>query len=192
MLCVDDIAAVKSAALSRRNNSASLRPCRALNTEVPASQVLGKRSFGACAETTFFVSARLQPCRHCQKRKAVLAAGALRLHLSRKLVSSATNQRAAARFLSRWFTRAKFSALPSSLLPLNPGSDYEPGSRRAVSARCRDTSHWCLLPETVIRVETHLSDRKKRYHPSLPGTSRRIVPFDSCSLRCSSSCAAGC
>jgi hypothetical protein len=40
-----------------------------------------------------------------------------------------------------------------------PGSGDEPGSRRAVLARCRDTSR-AVLPETLNRVESLVSHRK--------------------------------
>jgi hypothetical protein len=56
--------------------------------------------------------------------------------------SPAISQRARARYLSRLFTRAKYSVLPSSHLP-------------------RTACHLPVLPETVIRVETHVSHRKQ-------------------------------
>jgi hypothetical protein len=94
--------------------------------------------------------------------------------------SSAITRRAEARHRSRWFTRAKYSLFSNCLsmsllpharaaryrvlsghLPLAPGPGDEPVSRSPVWGRCRDARQCPWLPETVNRVETHLSNRKQ-------------------------------
>lgn len=64
------------------------------------------------------------------------------------------------------------AAFPSTNHDLRvSGSGDEPESRRAVSARCRDTNH-AFLPGTLCRVETYLSHRKQK----IADASTRNVP----------------
>jgi len=110
-----------------------------------------------CAEEKFANPARIGVLSdHRERRTSLLAAAAPRgrrgnsaspphdmgTWVEAQGFSPATNVRASAPFLSRRFTRAKSSVLPSSHSPLS-------------------TRHCPFLPETVTRVETHVSHRKQ-------------------------------
>ena len=106
MLGVNEIAAAKPAAVSRRKSSAPSRGCRGFDAKVCASRVLGRSR---------------QRAARCKKRADEhLAAGGkftTRALLGRRLggrrFTSAINTRAIAHFLLRWVTRAKSSVLVS-------------------------------------------------------------------------------
>jgi len=149
------------------------------------NRILGGLSFRVCVTTPLFVRARLQPCRKHRNIKAALAAEVPRSSFSHRLRSSAITTRAKARFLSvrlshpglpgRLSTRAKCSLSVST-------NHHSPLTNRIVLPGVPKTPRvlgW--LPETVTRVEMHLSYRKQtiahRSTRNVPAHEKIRLPF---------------
>jgi hypothetical protein len=90
-----------------------------------------RRSVFMCADAKLAVATAPR-----SRRDNSAPSHAARRRLGVRRFASGIQTRALARFLSRWFTRAKSSVLLSG--------------------------RWAFLPETVTRVETSLSHRKQR------------------------------